>query len=420
MSPPGTPVPVPSKAAIRALRGLVLGTTCSLALVAEDRRRRINAANLAVRNARTIRFASRYHARGGAAVAASALSSAEDEGTPSVVNWRHIEDNIRSTIMSTLQPEHSIQHDPISMHTIGRDGSFGSVERSLDRSLDRQALPHRKPKRQGANSHPRDDTASNSSPSTSQSTQPTQSTKSTQSISQAKPSAPTRWYIPNEAPSIADKAQKYQGWIRTTKPAPKEPKDSEPTQQNEETARPEDRIVVEALLGTLAKTCRQSTKKGGVKITEAVQDAIDTAEMISLMPETAAQEKDDPFAKRFSRVVSQFVALLSLSTSTRTADELVGAGQPLLEFLFALKHEPCIAAVYGAIAQYPGRISWFTNWYLQQLDEHGYHSLLVASFLLRPPPPDSLPTALAYHTLCNRVVQAVRTNYHQADRKSVV
>lgn len=144
-----------------------------------------------------------------------------------------------------------------------------------------------------------------------------------------------------------------------------------------------------------------------------MQDAIDTAEMISLMPETAAQEKDDPFAKRFSRVVSQFVALLSLSTSTRTADELVGAGQPLLEFLFALKHEPCIAAVYGAIAQYPGRISWFTNWYLQQLDEHGYHSLLVASFLLRPPPPDSLPTALAYHTLCNRVVQAVRTNYHQ-------
>ncbi|KAH8912388.1 hypothetical protein BR93DRAFT_973898 [Coniochaeta sp. PMI_546] len=63
-----TPLPVPSKVAVTAIRGLIVGTTCSLALITEDRRRRIKNAHNAIQNAERIRSAKNYHA-GGAALA---------------------------------------------------------------------------------------------------------------------------------------------------------------------------------------------------------------------------------------------------------------------------------------------------------------------------------------------------------------
>lgn len=63
-----TPLPVPSKVAVTAIRGLIVGTTCSLALITEDRRRRIKNAHNAIRNAERIRSAKNYHA-GGASLA---------------------------------------------------------------------------------------------------------------------------------------------------------------------------------------------------------------------------------------------------------------------------------------------------------------------------------------------------------------
>ncbi|KAL8302225.1 hypothetical protein RB593_000795 [Gaeumannomyces tritici] len=56
-----TPVPVPSKAVIQALRGLVLGTTCTLALVTEDRRRRINTARRVLSNGERLKSSAQYH-----------------------------------------------------------------------------------------------------------------------------------------------------------------------------------------------------------------------------------------------------------------------------------------------------------------------------------------------------------------------
>lgn len=53
---------VPKKAALTALRGLVVGTSCTLLLITEDRRRRINQARSAVRNADRIRSSKQYHA----------------------------------------------------------------------------------------------------------------------------------------------------------------------------------------------------------------------------------------------------------------------------------------------------------------------------------------------------------------------
>ncbi|ROW09415.1 hypothetical protein VMCG_02486 [Cytospora schulzeri] len=53
---------VPKKAALTALRGLVVGTSCTLVLVTEDRRRRINQARSAVRTAEKICLVKQYHA----------------------------------------------------------------------------------------------------------------------------------------------------------------------------------------------------------------------------------------------------------------------------------------------------------------------------------------------------------------------
>ncbi|OLN87868.1 hypothetical protein CCHL11_00499 [Colletotrichum chlorophyti] len=65
-----SPAPVPSKAAIHALRGLLFGTSCSLVLLAEERRQRIKIARSAVENGRKLKSLKRYSTSGTAAVEA--------------------------------------------------------------------------------------------------------------------------------------------------------------------------------------------------------------------------------------------------------------------------------------------------------------------------------------------------------------
>ncbi|KXJ95756.1 hypothetical protein Micbo1qcDRAFT_157817, partial [Microdochium bolleyi] len=55
-----TPVPVPSKAAIRALRGLALGTSCAIGAIVEDRRRRISTLQTAISNKERLQSARQY------------------------------------------------------------------------------------------------------------------------------------------------------------------------------------------------------------------------------------------------------------------------------------------------------------------------------------------------------------------------
>lgn len=57
-------LPVPSRAALTALRGVLLGTSCGIALIAEDRRRRINRALTVIENGERIRSARGYRAGG--------------------------------------------------------------------------------------------------------------------------------------------------------------------------------------------------------------------------------------------------------------------------------------------------------------------------------------------------------------------
>ncbi|KAK0643553.1 hypothetical protein B0T16DRAFT_416156 [Cercophora newfieldiana] len=56
-----SPLPVPRKVALTAVRGLLVGTSCTLALVAEDRRRKINNAIRVIENGEKIKSARNYH-----------------------------------------------------------------------------------------------------------------------------------------------------------------------------------------------------------------------------------------------------------------------------------------------------------------------------------------------------------------------
>ncbi|KAI3329040.1 hypothetical protein HD806DRAFT_270493 [Xylariaceae sp. AK1471] len=58
MSPP---LPVPSKAAIHALRGIALGTSCAIGVIVEDRRRRISTLRTAVANKEKLKSSRKYH-----------------------------------------------------------------------------------------------------------------------------------------------------------------------------------------------------------------------------------------------------------------------------------------------------------------------------------------------------------------------
>ncbi|KAI5923685.1 hypothetical protein F4810DRAFT_720241 [Camillea tinctor] len=55
------PLPVPSKAAIRALRGIAFGTSCAIGVIVEDRRRRISTLRTAVSNHKKLKSSRKYH-----------------------------------------------------------------------------------------------------------------------------------------------------------------------------------------------------------------------------------------------------------------------------------------------------------------------------------------------------------------------
>ncbi|KAI6093580.1 hypothetical protein F4821DRAFT_220937 [Hypoxylon rubiginosum] len=85
------PLPIPSKAAIHALRGIALGTSCAIGVIVEDRRRKISTLKTAVSNKEKLRSAKQYH--GMANPAALQLDDAifEDE-----LHWHQLEDSPRT------------------------------------------------------------------------------------------------------------------------------------------------------------------------------------------------------------------------------------------------------------------------------------------------------------------------------------
>ncbi|KAK4463754.1 ribonuclease T2 [Cladorrhinum samala] len=75
-------LPVPSKAALTVLRGLALGTSCTIALIVEDRRRRINNAVRAISNGDRIKSCRKYHPGGRQFAAAGEQEEIFDTSLP--------------------------------------------------------------------------------------------------------------------------------------------------------------------------------------------------------------------------------------------------------------------------------------------------------------------------------------------------
>ncbi|KAL0944318.1 uncharacterized protein CTRU02_202205 [Colletotrichum truncatum] len=107
------PPPVPSKAAIHALRGLLFGTSCSLVLLAEERRQRIKIARSAVENGRRLKSLKRYSSSGGAALEALHEEVRTD---PNFVGWSN-----RSRSRSSSQEHRHLSGDSTYLDYVAHD-----------------------------------------------------------------------------------------------------------------------------------------------------------------------------------------------------------------------------------------------------------------------------------------------------------
>ncbi|KAM0225374.1 hypothetical protein ACHAQD_001308 [Fusarium lateritium] len=112
-----TPSPVPSRAAIHALRGVLLTTSCSVILLAEERRRRLNIARTALDNAKKLHTA-RVN-RNSAALAES--YSSRREAFP-------------------VEIAHDFSHAPTNNPLRRRRQRIDSLERGLSRPREIEAL----------------------------------------------------------------------------------------------------------------------------------------------------------------------------------------------------------------------------------------------------------------------------------------
>ncbi|KAI1804147.1 hypothetical protein F4811DRAFT_521724 [Daldinia bambusicola] len=84
------PLPIPSKAAIHALRGIALGTSCAIGVVLEDRRRRISTLKTALSNKEKLKAVKRYHSVADPSPARldeAALAEGDQ------FQWHHVEDD---------------------------------------------------------------------------------------------------------------------------------------------------------------------------------------------------------------------------------------------------------------------------------------------------------------------------------------
>ncbi|KAI3400693.1 hypothetical protein diail_2405 [Diaporthe ilicicola] len=126
---------VPKKAALTALRGLIAGTSCTLLLVTEDRRRRINQARSAIENAEKLCVVKQYHATRSALHQGhdhiSALESLEEE--PSSVHRESNRGNYkRRTVSHSDDPPREWEKSPPkSGHGEQEPGPRGQARRFL-------------------------------------------------------------------------------------------------------------------------------------------------------------------------------------------------------------------------------------------------------------------------------------------------
>lgn len=103
------PLPIPSKAAIHALRGIALGTSCAIGVIVEDRRRRISTLKTAVSNKEKLKSVKRYH---GMAVPSLVQFDEATFTDGDQFQWHQVEDGIARTHNDPRPRSRPRQHSP--------------------------------------------------------------------------------------------------------------------------------------------------------------------------------------------------------------------------------------------------------------------------------------------------------------------
>src|SRR6478735_1818901 len=137
-----TPSPAPSRVAVNALRGVLLTTSCSVIILAEERRRRLNIARAALDNAKKLHTA-RVN-RNSAALAESYSSRRETFPIEITHDFSHAPTNNavrrRRTRIDSLEHELSrpkeIEHIESFETTLPEDGDSTSTPQNRQRRWD--------------------------------------------------------------------------------------------------------------------------------------------------------------------------------------------------------------------------------------------------------------------------------------------
>ncbi|CAK7205175.1 hypothetical protein SEUCBS139899_007940 [Sporothrix eucalyptigena] len=473
MAPPSPPVPVPSKAAIRALRGLVLGTTCTLALVTEDRRRRINAARSAIRNGDRIRSARQYHPGGSAFAIALEEDSLSVE--PAEIHWN----------TPSQQGRRNEFQQPASRPSRTANSMANWPDAMLvPAPLKRPSSPTRK-----LNGHPRKEATSISSTSPTNTDASTKSAASPELQAQssttaaAAPPLPRMFAYPAMAnqlqkPTISldQQSQEYTARaqlgrlskqnvipVTRTEPVPMVNFQATNTQIKElfESKRTEDlQAVVKALASTWltidassdqqsalgeasAKLCRRFQKSNRMDLAQEVLqlavkfgrldeatyfahnplrvvlslaplDALQAEKTDAAMAKHDAVARRDTFVKRLEDAANLFLpASSSLSfKGMEASDSLVNTAKQLINCAFAASHHDLINSIYASTSRLSGdNISKLSQWFHSKLRKAGNPALSVSHFVAHPPLADSLSKAKFYET-GDRIVEATRLSHY--------
>ncbi|KAI1274385.1 hypothetical protein F5Y07DRAFT_373575 [Xylaria sp. FL0933] len=141
------PSPLPSKAAIRALRGIALGTSCAIGAIVEDRRRRISTLKTAVSNKQKLQSSRQYNNDGPAQ-----LSLPLDDATPAGWNLQRQEREghglRKHRNAETTDPENAMLEDLESQDPFQDDNNKGHAQQpqpSLSKSSPPQPTGAREP-----------------------------------------------------------------------------------------------------------------------------------------------------------------------------------------------------------------------------------------------------------------------------------
>ncbi|CAK7227720.1 hypothetical protein SCUCBS95973_006639 [Sporothrix curviconia] len=403
MAPPSPPVPVPSKAAIRALRGLVLGTTCSLALVTEDRRRRINAARSAIRNGDRIRSARQYYPGGSAF--AIALEEDSLSAEPAAIHWQSPSQQgpasssrggygVNEPSTSTAASTASRWSD--AMLSLEQQSQEYTALAQLGRLGRCNVLPVDRPEY----------VPIASVPAASAEVKELSKTMTEAELRTAFQTLVAAWSnvdASSDEHVALGKASAELCWS---------------CQQSGHMELAQEVLRFAVKSGRLDAATYFAHQPFPVVLSLAPVDLLptgtaDTPAMDGAVGELDSDAGRDAFVKRLQDAATLFLPTSpSLSyTETELSTKLVQAAKKLLECAFFVRDYDSIKGIYSSIARCTGAISELSTWYSAKVQETGDPALLVWSFVAQPPPANTFAKQ-SFFTMGDRIVEATRLSHY--------